>query len=215
MITTPALRAKLRDFTAKVTVPIAFTADGVFRDSTDIARWANTVGEGSSLFDDDEEVTRSWVATAEDIASSGRVISTFEVARDPEAMRDNVPGFIPRHLRGASLPLVRLGAQYLRYKYDFDDADVADAERTMRAALERVANRLELSEHLGTLFGWSDIAVASSLQFVSPHESWVRFPRASRRCWTRHELAGDFEDVLQWRDDLLARHPVALERPHK
>lgn len=203
MISTPKLRVKLRDVRGKVTVPILFPPEGsAIRDSTEIARWADEQGRGDSLFDD-EEAVRTWVTVAEDIASSGRALTTYAAIADPVARKQQIPSFVPRPVRPLAGPLVDFGAKYLAGKYGFDESHGERAARTIRAALEQVGNRLAASEYLGDGYGWSDIAVATALQFVDPDDRLFRFRAESRAAWSRPELVDDFSDVLTWRDRLV------------
>lgn len=204
MVMAPTLRVKVRDFRGPITVPILIDGDVILRDSVDIARYAEERGDGAPLFSDSDDVVRAWAQTADQIANAGRIITTAAVLGDSDAMKENVPPIVPRALRGVSTPIVALGASYLRRKYAFEAVDQATDH--MRAALERVANRLVESDSLGETFGWPDIAVCSALQFVRPADGWVRLGAASRRCWTRAEIADQFADVLDWRDGLVAAH---------
>ena len=205
MLSEPYLKARF-GVGGKLTVPLLVDDGEVFRDSYDIARHADDRYGDGSLFSD-EEACRAWAATADELADAGRAITTFAVLRDRDAVRENVPDFVPRPIRPFATPLVHLGAQHLSRKYDFDPDRERDARTVMRAALERIANRLVARPFLGgDTFGFSDIAVASALQFVRPHATWGHLGPASALSWTRDELAGDFEDVLDWRDQLLAEH---------
>mgnify|MGYP006194612289 CR=1 FL=1 len=204
MLGAPELRVRLRDFSGRVTVPVLLTEEGALRDSLDIARWAESrARESEPLFSEPDEVTRVWTHTAEEICDAGRVLATIAVARDPGALRDNVPGFVPGPVRPLAKPLVTTGLAFLRRKYRFDASDADDATRRMRAALEAVGNRLETRPWLGESFGWSDVAIVCALQFVQPAEAWVKLGRSGRAAWTREELARDFADVLAWRDAVL------------
>lgn len=204
MLGAPELRVRLGDFSGRVTVPVLLTEDGALRDSLDIARWAEShAGESERLFAEPEEVTQVWTHTAEEICAAGRILATMAVAADPDALRDNVPAFVPAPVRPFAKPLVKTGLAYLSRKYRFDASHADDATRRMRAALEAVGNRLETRPWLGETFGWSDIAIVCALQFVKPADGWVKLGRSGRKAWTREELAGDFEDVLAWRDAVL------------
>ena len=211
MLSTPLLRLELRQPTGRITVPILIDLDGAsLRDSYDIARWADEHGHGAPLFAAGEQSTLAWTAVAEEIGAQGRVLSTIAVNADSEAMRDNVPPFVPKALRPVARPLVRAGTAYIAAKYGFRAADAPAALERMRAALGRVAERLESAPFLDGEFGWSDIAIVCALQFVRPADEWVRLRAGARRAWTRADLADEFDVVLRWRDRVLEeRWPVA------
>lgn len=208
MVSTPLVRLKVKDFSGKITMPLLIDGEVVLRDSFDISRHLDERGSGQSLFTDDEDVLDAWTTTANSIADAGRTITTYSVMKDPAARAENIPPQIRGPFRRVAGPIVDLGAQYLARKYDFSEDDIEPAHAQIRAGLERVANRLVESDHLGAQFGWPDIAMASALQFVKPAEGWVRLGEASSACWTRSELAREFADVLTWRDELLDAHRI-------
>lgn len=206
MLSEPGMRLKLRAPTGKVTVPILITDGAVLRDSYAIAKWADEHGSGAPLFAAGEDVNRAWTSTAEEIADAGRVMSTLSTNKDPAAMRDNVPGFIPRAFRGVASPLVRTGTAFLAYKYGFGAGDAESAMERLAGALDKVATELEHSDYLTGDFGWPDIAVVSSLELVSPAEGWVRLGKAARRARTRDEIVAEYPAVIAWRDRILRDH---------
>ncbi len=201
MLSTPLLRLIVRDFSGRLTLPILLDRDVVLRDSVEIAKYADDRGAGTTMFGDAEDVVEAWTATANQICEAGRVITTDAVLSDRAAAREALPGFIPRVVRGLATPIVNVGAWNLARKYAFVDLDAAHDQ--MRAALERVANRLVTSDTLGEQFGWPDVAVCAALQFVEPAADWARLGPATRACWTRAELSQEFADVLAWRDRTL------------
>jgi len=207
MVSTPLVRREIGAFSGPITVPILVGDGFVLRDSFDIARYADEHGSGAPLFAVGEESARRWTTIAEDVSDPGRVLTTRAVLADKEAMLENVPSFVPRAVRAWSRPLVSTACVYLAKKYRFDARPPEEHRRRMQAALREVASVVEAQPYLeGDAFGFADMAVACSLQFVRPHPSLVRLGPATARAWTRADLLAEVEPVLAWRDQVVEKH---------
>lgn len=205
MLTEPLLRLRLRRFTGKITAPVLFADDGrALTDSYDIARFADTQGDGPRLFPPgQEEEMRRWNDRSEEILSAARALSVAKAMDDPDARREGVPGFVPRALRPA---MGRAGVAYLRRKYgltldrEASAAVVAEGLRTLREALGG-------KRTLGDELTYADVAMAVSLQLVAPvADDYIRIGRATRLVCTHTQIVNDFADLVKWRDDLYAAH---------
>jgi glutathione S-transferase len=203
MLTEPWLRIKLRRFTGKITAPVLFTDDGrALTDSFDIARFADTLGDGPRLFPaGQEEEMRRWNDRSEEILRAARALSVAKAIDDPDARREAVPSVVPRALRPA---MGRVGVVYLQKKYalsldrEASAAVVAEGLRTLREALAGKPT-------LGPELTYADIVMAVSLQLVAPvaHE-YIKLGRATRRVCTHAPIVEEFADLLKWRDELYA-----------
>lgn len=209
MLGEPQLRWRLKNFWGKVSVPIYFDGELTLTDSFDIARRADEVGKGPSLFPAGKhaEISR-WNDRAEQIMSAGRAATVIRVRRDPEAKREALRGIVPDPLRGVLLPVATFGAEFLAYKY-YGRALATESQLRdqARAALVELAAALEGRQLILDDLSYADIVMAVSLQFVEPvSDRYIRLGSATRRCWTDVVLAKEFPHLLDWRDQLYAEH---------
>lgn len=215
MLGEPILRARLGVLRGTVSVPVLFEDDGrAVRGSKEIARHAETIapaGGERSLFPLAHAAhVERWDGISEAIARAGRALLTPRIERSDEALRES----LPRPLRGAgvatlSLPVARTAARYIGRKYGADATHADDDRRAMRVALAEVRAAILAREHLcGDRLTYADVSVAASLQFVRPCPALVRLGPATHASWTDDAMAREHEDVLAWRDRLVARaHP--------
>ncbi len=191
----------------KATVPLLLTARGALTDSWDIALWsAAQAPSGRSLLPEDmEEAILEWEDLAEEVMQLGRARVTRALVRTPEASRESVPGVL-RHLGPFTTLLGNVGSRYIASKYGVDVAE-RDAEASERvcALLEEVRGALYPN---GTLLGartYADISVATALQFVMPvADALIPLGENSRPLWHWPEVAGQYPDLLAWRDAVFA-----------
>jgi glutathione S-transferase len=207
-----ALRLRARQWRGRVTVPMAVEGDVVLRDSLAIAQHAERVGRGEPLFHDEPEVM-PWVERSSVALDASRITMLARLLGDREAMRESMPGWIPRPLRGIALPLAAFTITFLQGKYatgtvphDQAKATVRECLSALRAALFRDTRSTPRPTILES-FSFADIAMATALQMVSPvSDEYIRLGRAERRAWTDAELAREYADVLAWRDRLYATY---------
>ena len=213
MLGEPRLRLAAGRLLGKVTVPLLVDGDLVVGDSLEIARHADRVGAGATLFPVGEEaaITRfSDLSNELMTVARGRVLA--RTIADREAQRESLPRALPDLLA----PMAATGAAFLARKYGArDEGAVGDAK--MRRLLEEVRAALGERETLLSSFSYADIALAASLQILSPvaDRHW-RLGPATRRVWGNAALSVDFGDLLRWRDTVYDRHrrptlPVARE----
>ncbi|MGB1014758.1 MAG: glutathione S-transferase family protein, partial [Nannocystaceae bacterium] len=82
----PLMRLRLRNFTAKITVPILFGTGAPLTDSFAIARYAETIGSGPKLFPPGRgRDIEAWNQRGETALAAGRLLSMAEILNDPEA----------------------------------------------------------------------------------------------------------------------------------
>lgn len=204
MLGEPLLR--LRAGLGRVSVPLLIDGRERHRDSFEIARRAETLGHGPTLFPGARiDAISRWNQTAEDLAAAGRALVTPRVHATPAALLESVPP----PLRRVGRPLGRMGAAFLTRKYRLDRIPAATARETIGLALEAVREaRADGRPYLlGSEFTYADVTTAVSMQFVEPPaERYCSLGPASRGCWTTPDLAKDYADVLAWRDDVYRRH---------
>ncbi len=204
----PLVRARTGRWRGRLSMPLLHASDAVCADSWEILLWAEAHGAGPKLLPAPQaEAVAAWHAVAEDICAAGRALAAKRTLADRAARVEALPPFVPRALRSASAPIATLGAHFLAHKYGFS-VDDTDGHRSTQVA--RVATiRAAIDKHGGAgLLGepcWADVAVALSLEFVSPHATLVRHGPATRAAWTTTEAADP--EVLAWRDRVIATRP--------
>jgi glutathione S-transferase len=218
MLGEAALRLRLRRPRGQLSVPLLLAGDDAYGDSLDIAQFAERHGGGPPLFrrGEEEEVAR-WNQTADRAMRAGRALMLERLAASGEAQKEYLPGLVPRPLRRPLAPVALVGVRYLQRKYRTQSGS-GDAEPLHRADLQGALLELRaaLADGRSTLAGelsFADIAMAAALQFVQPVEvARIQMAPAVRRAWTDLELAGEFNDLVAWRDQLYARWRGAAPR---
>jgi glutathione S-transferase len=79
----------------------------------------------------------------------------------------------------------------------------------MRGVLELVRARVKAGATtiLDGGFSFADITMAAAMQFVRPVEHpALKLGPATRAVWTHGKIAGEYADVLAWRDAIYARY---------
>ncbi len=214
MLGEPLLRLRLRKLRGKLSIPIYVDGARTFFDSVDIARHADAIGTGTPLFPRgaEREVDR-WTTRSNDLLEAGRKLLLPRLLADKAARRESLPKAIPAVLRGLLDPVARTATRFVGKKYAAMANDPAGAERTMRSVLDVVRARLATgaTTMLDVGFTFADITIAVSLQGIRPVEHpAIRLGPATRAAWTHGPLAGEYPDLLAWRDKLYAeRRPRA------
>jgi glutathione S-transferase len=198
-----ALRVRARRARGVATVPLL--VDGATRvmGSLAIARHADTVGRGEPLFD----------------PGRGDEISALNDELEPmmhavrarllllaEAYDDAALGLTPPSLR--ALPLsaatARLAGKYIASKHR---ASLEDVPERLRAGLRAIRARLAGRPYVFDRFSYADVVCATPLAVVSPvDDSYVRLHAGLRRRMRHEGLATEFEDLVDWRDEIYRRH---------
>jgi len=206
MLHEPWLRLRTRKFRGRVSVPTLMSDAGVFRDSFDIAREAERIGEGEKLFPADhlDEIS-SWNDRSDRALRAARVHVIARMGQVPGAEAEGLT-FLPRALRSPLRATARTAVNFLRRKYDVEN-DLEASQRAMRAELEKLRNALGNKPYLLDDLTYADITMAVVLQPILPvAKEFIRLGPATREVWTNHELAREFADLTEWRDSLYAKH---------
>jgi glutathione S-transferase len=193
----------------RATVPALILPDRILTESWEIARYADQHGSSPPLLPADRVADiRRYEELADRAMTAGRALISQALLANPEALDESLPPDVPAWLRPWLRPLARQGTRWFARKYDVRLDDTASPLASLRATLERLRAELAKSTPylLGT-FTYADIVMATLLQGVSPvSEDYIRLGPATRRVWTRTELAAEFADLLAWRDELYRRH---------
>jgi glutathione S-transferase len=210
LIGEPALRIKTGRWRGNVTVPVMTDARGnVYDDSTKIARFADSVGEGPVLFPSEHDAAIArWIDLGERALSAGRVLSLHRTLEDPEALREMVPRGMRNALGGVATHIGRMGVERTLRKYAGASQSPPEQTKIARAALDELRAALAGTDGrtvLGT-FTFADVAAAQMLSFVSPPAHGLKLGKASRKGFTDPTLATDYADLVRWRDALYESH---------
>jgi len=200
------LRMKAR--TTRASVPLLADGDEVVMGSVEIARYAERVGRGASLFprDQDAEITR-WVDAGERILGVGRAWFMKRFLANKGAQTEVLPTFVPGGVRGALAPSAAMAVRFLMKKYDVPDDVEARIEHTVRPIFHDVRAALSKGAYLlsPASFSAADIVMASALHVIRPHVS-AKLGPFTREAWTNEALVRDFGDLLEWRDTIYDKH---------
>jgi glutathione S-transferase len=202
MLGEPLLKLWTRRLRGRSSVPVLLTREGPIEGSLAIARWADACGEASPLFSAErDDSIAEWNARADVMLDAGRALTIIRTLGSPAALAASVPG--GRALGPIAAPIGALGARYLARKYGAS----ADADRhreELRWGLAWVREAIGRGDHLLGAFSYADVTMVASTFFVRPPgEAIDHLGDAERACWT-DELAGEFADVLAWRDRILS-----------
>ncbi|MFK8000300.1 MAG: glutathione S-transferase family protein [Polyangiales bacterium] len=192
------LRARLRQIGGKVTVPILFDDEHVVRDSYDIARHAEALGNGSPLFEDEPSCAR-WNALSDEALAAGRRGALQRVLGDNEAQQENLRGLVPKPLISSLTPVARLATRRLLKKYP------AGGETRLVEILEELRAALAGGDTILDEFSYADIAMSFVIDFVKPAPLRSRGP-ATERIWAEPGLEERFGDLVRWRDRVMTRY---------
>jgi glutathione S-transferase len=201
------LRLLLRKPTGRVTAPVLEDGGRWYTDSFDIAKYADEVGRGSRLIPDDKrEVIAEWNRRSEVLLAAGRAMTMIPLQNPAASVRWLPPG-VPDALKPVLAPVNAAFIKRFVRKYRMEE-DAGSHERVVNEGFEHLTSALSGGKRylLGN-FSYADIAMAVTLQFVTPPSK--RFMAAGpggREGWTNKALAERFPELLAWRDALYEEH---------
>ena len=211
----PLLRWKLRRVHGRgePAVPVLFDSRGnPFLDSFDIAHYAERTGGGAPLFRRglEQEIAR-WNQLSETILREAAELASARVAEGAAPSRQALATQMPRGLAGllgrAAVRLIR--RKVLAYVGREPELSGAAAQRArLRRLLLELRGALDGRRYLaGGELSYGDIAMAVALAGIEPVDApHLPLAPAARRSSTDFELAGEFTDLLGWRDEIYGQH---------
>ncbi|NVB42539.1 glutathione S-transferase family protein [Pseudenhygromyxa sp. WMMC2535] len=202
------LRARKRPAGRPASVPLLIDAHGVWTESDAIARHAEAVGSGAPLFsaEHDPAIDR-WASRSDEALRSVRALVLAAMNADTQAQVELVPPLVPGPLRAPMRGISAMGIGFLARKYDTDPSAIAAHTATVSRFCEAVEASLGDGEHLlGDALSYADIVAAVVINGILPLERTFADMPATRRTWTRPELAERFAALVAWRDRLYAAH---------
>jgi len=194
--------------TKKASVPLLADGDDVVMGSLEIAKHAEKIGRGASLFprDRDSEIAH-WATAAERMTRVGRASLFRKLMKSKAAQAESLPSFVPGGLRGALAPSAGMALRFLAKKYEIPENVDAEVEHTLRPLLLELRTAIGKGDYVlsGATFTFADLAMASTMQVVRPRAA-APFGPATREAWTNDAIAEEFGDLLEWRDAIYAKH---------
>lgn len=202
------LRWRMRRPFARISVPVLRSGDRWLVDSFDIARHADAIGRGTTLFPPDalDEIVE-WNRRSEAALAAGRAILMRTWASTPELAVAALPAGLPRALHPLALALGHRRLRAFMTKYAIREDDRSHDEvlgRTLESLERALAGRLHL---VGDRFTYADIAMALTLQQVRPVDPRyiVRLPGLPPAGMNLPALEARHAGLFAWRDTLYAR----------
>jgi glutathione S-transferase len=198
----------------KASVPLFHDGESPVMGSFEIAKHAEKIGRGAPLFprDRDEDVAHH-NDLAERMTKVGRAWLLKRMMESKGAQAEALPPFMPGPLRSVLAPTSKMALSFLAKKHSVPSDVEAEVDRVLMPALEEIQERLSKQDGgngngvkylLGT-FSFADIAIAASLQVLRPRAESNLGP-ATKEAWTNDRAARKYEDLLDWRDKIYAKH---------
>jgi glutathione S-transferase len=190
----------------KASVPLLVDGDAILPSSLAIARYSDGIGKGEALFPKGEEAeVERWAALSDRMISAGRSKVLGGLRSNRTAQKEALPPFLPGFMKGAFTPMASMAATFLASKHGVPEDAEAEASAHLRPALLEVREAKGDREYILGRLTFADFAIASALRAVRP-EPTAPFGPGTREIWSNDALAGEFEDLLAWRDALYAKH---------
>jgi glutathione S-transferase len=204
------LRILLRRPTGIITVPVLFDGGRAFTDSFDIAKHADQIGAGTSLFPPGKrEEIEAWNRRSEEALAAGRAIGMIRAADSPEALRAIIPPSVPALLAPLLESIAKKTLETAIAKYRMREG-VGSHQRVLDDALDALSAALASTDSgylVGDELSYADIAMAVVLQLVSPVDTrFMALGPGGREGWTNKELMERHPSLLAWRDGLYEKH---------
>jgi glutathione S-transferase len=192
----------------RYTVPVLLTGEEILTESWDIARYADRMGRAEPLIGETrEKELRDFNERVDSAMAAGRALFTPRLLASGAAREETLPPQIPRPVRFLLRPMTWLGVRWFSSKYALGAYEPVRALEELRRLFDSIRARLAGGDYLLGSFSYADILAAVALQSVVPvADEYIRLGPASRRVWTDPVLAGDYADLVAWRDRLYARH---------
>lgn len=203
MIGEPLLRLVARRPFRRVTVPMLLDGPRVLADSWSIARRAEELGSGPTLFAAEHlDEIGLLVARIDAAMAAARARLTVRAVNDDGMLAESLPPFFIGPTRRMAVPLARQGARFILRKYHGREHDLAAAEATVIAMLDSLDEAIDDGPIFGS-FSFADIVACGLLQFVEPvADAWVPLGPATRAVWTDDALRDRYARLVAWRDGI-------------
>ena len=204
----PGLRWRLKQIKGSVSVPVLFTEQQVFKDSWDIAYYANDKAGDNRLGDMD--AISNWNNLSEDALAQGRSRILRSILNNKKALEESLPAFIPSFLRRPMSFMARDTVKRLdrQYAHLLKPDSLSKALEHTRKALAKSGN-----DYIQGKFSYADITMATVLEVIKPIAK-VEPPLGpeTQQIWIDPSLAEEYADLVEWRDRLAANQTTSYSQ---
>lgn len=207
------LRLRARKPFGPISVPTLLTRHGAVVGSYRIGQFADHAGRADAPLAPPAHraAIDAWEARSDVALDAARSLAVRAIRVAPaDARLETLPRWMPGPARELMAPAANVALTLLALKYGFAGRDAARDETVVADALEalRIGLREAHGRYLvGGAFSWADIAMAAVVNGVHPAPGgYVPIGEATRRVWTHAAVADRFRDLIEWRDELYARH---------
>ncbi len=198
LIDEPALRLRTRNWRRPATVPVLVDAGAVFPDSWAIACHAESRAPGRLMHD--TAAVAHWNMLCDGALAEARTRVLRSMLQRPAALDETVADQMP--WCPTAVKRVAAGAIIRRlerkYRHLYQPGSLHDALTAGRRQLGEMQSGFLLDR-----FSYADIALAVVIETIAPSIRTSRGP-ATLACWTDDGLAGEFADLVAWRDGIAA-----------
>ncbi|HAG94257.1 MAG: hypothetical protein CMK83_02570 [Pseudomonadales bacterium] len=209
-ISTPWLRLRTRRWRGPISVPVLLGEGGLcLLDSWDIALQVNQdqplAGLIPTLCLDQVQAMNQ---LSESIFNAARMLMVNRALQDKDALLEAFPDLFPRWSRRPMLPVMRRTFGMLLKKYGEPGVSLAEYQQRLDGFMLRVREQLDGKPYLlDRGFCYADMTVVAAMAMVKPvPRAGSPAPTAYERANTCDGIVTRYEDVLDWRDGVVARH---------
>jgi glutathione S-transferase len=206
MLGAPWLRWKT-GLAGRKAVPILLHNGEATLDSYEIARLVDGIGGCETLFPEKHlEAIRKLNSISENLLGAARTLLIRRLLNDTDALLEAVPPPL-RIAKPLAVPLAKIGTWYIQRKHSTDVVSDDQAVKQIAASLQRLRASLSGKDTFFERFSFADIIGAACINAIKPVSTeFITLGDATRRCWTRDDIAGEFADLVTWRDKVYQNH---------
>ena len=204
----PSLRWRLKQIKGSLSVPMLFTENQVYKDSWEIACYANDQAGDNRLGDMD--TISSWNDLSEAAMAQGRTQVLRALINNNKALEENLPAFIPSFLRGPLRFMARDTVKRLdrQYAHLFKEGSITKAMESTRKALAKSGN-----DYIQGKFSYADITMATVLEVIKPiGKVEPLLGPENQKIWINAALAEEYADLVEWRNRLAANQSTSYSQ---
>ncbi len=209
LMTTPQVRWLSRNFTKKLTIPVALDGGKIMRDSFDIAVHANSkrLKSRPNLFPTNKMTEiKQWNELSDTLLNILRARANPRMKKNRDVLVNNLPPYLPSLIKLFLTPVSRYALNHLAKKYPLPSGDheqiVLSGVTKLRVALDNSQGDYLLGD-----FSYADICMAAVFQAIQPeNQNFVKLDDATRECWHDKAIINESKDLIVWRDKLYKNH---------
>jgi glutathione S-transferase len=185
----------------KLTVPLLIDGREVYTESFDIALYAQNKANNEQLLPKaDLDRIKRLDAISERLLNVFRAQVFHRTKTNHEAKLERLI-FLPEKQRESAAKWVDPMIRFLEKKYPVDES-----ESTV-SLLEQIRTELNGRSYVLDEFSYADMTLAQPLQFITPLDNkYIKLGDHQRETMEDAELAKEFKDLIEWRDQLYEKH---------